>query len=624
MFRKLLYAGQRFKNTLVWKKKILVSQWAREFHNLPETAAVKGKWGEHIEVPFADMFLDWYNKRNIQEIGYLAGSQISKTESVFVLINYIIDRDPCAMTLFFPNDNLASFNASEKVIPAIKSCEANADSMDKKLAEVNRKEKTLLIRFLGGFLRIAGAETSKNRKSVNSRVTFIDEASEIKIENIAEIIERSKTYAKYGRKLYLTSTMVHDDMDEAGLPIDPLLRFYTTAECVVHWEAKCRYCGAFQELEIENVHYPLLSEMEDKNEAAYVSWSSRQSYYECAHCKEKWNDSDREYAINHGQKKVLRGSEDTAISICLRISSLYSNFLPMQMIVGKMLEAEGNPLLEQKFHHGWLAKRYEKKVEKTDPSKIFATTTTIERGEVPKNSIALTLTIDVQKDHFWFMIVSHQPDKNIHIVDWGRLEGWANVEDLMDAKIGARGLTINLTGIDYGYSQDGTVQEFLMMHRGASIPIKGGSNPDAKTYHTTTIEADATGKAIKGGMLLYVTNTYHYKSICYAKLGRCYEGAETNIITIPKIDYLTDGTIDRDFTNLAKQLTSENYYTEAEKSPNKKAGWQKVSNHADNHLWDCLYMQVFLRDLLKIDFKKKKEILETKNEDKPVGILDRY
>jgi len=222
------------------------------------------------------------------------------------------------------------------------------------------------------------------------------------------------------------------------------------------------------------------------------------------------------------------------------------------------------------------------------------------------------------------MVASHQPDKNIHIVDWGRLEGWANVEDLMDAKIGARGLTINLTGIDYGYSQDGTVQEFLMMHRGASIPIKGGSNPDAKTYHTTTIEADATGKAIKGGMLLYVTNTYHYKSICYAKLGRCYEGAETNIITIPKIDYLTDGTIDRDFTNLAKQLTSENYYTEAEKSPNKKAGWQKVSNHADNHLWDCLYMQVFLRDLLKIDFKKKKEIPETKNEDKPVGILDRY
>jgi len=149
MFKSLIYKGQKFKNALVWKKKILVSKWAKMYHNLPETAAVRGKWGEHIQVPFADMFIDWYNKRNLQEIGYLAASQISKTESIFVLINYIIDRDPCAMTLFFPNDNLAKFNASEKVIPAIKACNVNADSVDKKLSEINRKEKTLLIRFLG-------------------------------------------------------------------------------------------------------------------------------------------------------------------------------------------------------------------------------------------------------------------------------------------------------------------------------------------------------------------------------------------------------------------------------------------------------------------------------------------
>ena len=625
MFKNLLYTGQRFKNTLLWKKKISVSKWAREYHNLPETAAVKGKWGEHIEVPFADMFLDWYNKRNLQEIGYFAGSQISKTESVFVLINYIIDRDPSAVTLFFPNDNLANFNASEKVIPAIRSCDINSESIDKKLAEVNRKEKTLLIRFLGGFLRIAGAETSKNRKSVNSRITFIDEASEIKVENIAEIVERGKTYAKGGRKLYLTSTMVHDDYDEKGLPQDPILRFYTTAECVVHWESKCPNCGEYQELEIEQVRYPLLSEMPNKDEAVYNAWASRNAYYECKHCKDKWNDSDRELAINNGRKKVIRGDEDEAISICLRISSLYSNFLPLQMIVSKMLEADGNPLLEQKFHHGWLAKRYERSFEKTEPEKIFTLATTIKRGEVPKNAIVLTMTIDVQKDHFWYMLAAHQDNKNIHIVDWGRLESWINVEDLMDAKIGASEATIILTGIDYGYSQDGTVLEFLADHRGHTIPIKGGSSTNSKPYSSTTIESDSNGKVIKGGMKLFVTNTYHYKSIAYAKLERGYNDANINTVTIPEIEYLKDGEANQDFIVLAKQLTSENYYTDAEKSPNKKTGWQKVTSHADNHLWDCFYMQVFLRDLLKIDYKrdevkKNNEVAEAT----PIKSIDRY
>jgi len=623
MFKKLLYAGQRFKNTLVWKRKIPVSQWARKYHNLPETAAIPGKWGEHMEVPFADMFLDWYNKRNLQEIGYLAGSQISKTESIFVLINYIIDREPGAMTLFFPNDNLAAFNASEKVIPALRSCVANSESIDKKLAEVSRKEKTLLIRFLGGFLRIAGAETSKNRKSVNSRVTFIDEASEIKIENIAEIIERSKTYAKYNRKLYLTSTIVHDDLDSSNLPIDPLLKFYHTAECVVHWEAKCRFCNTFQELKIENVKYPLLSEMPNKNENIYASWASRQSKYECEHCKKKWNDSDREYAINHGRKKIIRGDEETAISICLRISSLYSNFLPLQMIVSKMLEAEGNPSLEQKFYHGWLAKRYERVIEKTNPEQIFTTAINIDKGEVPNNTIALTLTVDVQKDHFWFMIAAQQDNKNIHIVDWGRVESWLNIEDMMESKIGASGTTIDLTGIDYGYSQDGTVLEFLLEHRGEAIPLKGGNNPDAKTYHTTDIESDGNGKPIKGGMKLYITNPHHYKSVTAAKLNRSYGESGTNIITIPKLEYLADGSPTKDFVDLAKQLTSENYFTDAEKSPNKKTGWQKITNHIDNHLWDCLYMQIFLRDLLKIDFikpkaEKKEEVIP------PPSILDTY
>ncbi len=623
MFKSLIYKGQRFKNALVWKKKILVSRWARMYHNLPETAAVHGKWGEHIQVPFADMFIDWYNKRNLQEIGYLAASQISKTESIFVLINYIIDRDPSAMTLFFPNDNLAKFNASEKVMPAIKACSANAQSVDKKLSEVNRKEKTLLIRYLGGFLRIAGAETSRNRKSVNSRITFIDEASEIKPEHLAEIIERGKSYARFGRKLYLTSTMVNDELDERGMPLDPLLKFYTIAECQVHWEVKCPYCNEYQELEIEQVRYPPLSQMKEKDENLYISWAAKQAYYECLHCHKKWSDSDREYAVTKGKKKVIRGDEDTATSVCLRINSLYSSFLPMQIIVQKMLEAEGNPLLEQKFHHGWLARRYEREFDKTEPDKIFALSTTIEKGEVPKNTLSLTLTVDVQKDHFWFMIAAQQTDKNIHLVDWGRVESWLNIEDLMDSKYG--NWSINLSGIDYGYSQDGTVLEFVTAHRTEVIPIKGGSNPDAKVYHSTIIESDGEGKPIKGGIKLYVTNTYHYKSVTYAKMQRGYTGAEVNTITIPEIIYDQDDNIDPSFIDLSKQLTSENYYTKEESSPNGKKGWQKITTHADNHLWDCLYMQVFIRDLLKIDFiKPKEEQQDEPEEERPVNVLDNY
>ena len=621
------WVGKRFVNALNWKKKIPVTEWARKYHNLPETAAVKGKWGEHVAVPFADMFISWHNKKNLQEIGYFAASQISKTESILVLINYSIDRDPSAMTLFFPNDNLAQFNATEKVIPAIRSCKVNSESIDRKLSEINRKEKTLIIRYLGGFLKIAGAETPRNRKSINSKITFIDEASEIDLPAIAEIAERSKTYANYGRKLYLTSTMVNDDVDESGLSKDPIYRFYETAECAVHWEAKCPYCNKYSELDIEQVEYP--AKPKNFSEAAYYSYAARNAAYVCPHCKAKWNDRDRYDAIENGRKKILRGDEDTAYSICLRVNSLYSVFLPLSLIVQKKLEAEGNPELEQKFYHGWLAKRYERKYDRMDYEKIFAIESTIEKSRAPEDTIALTLTVDVQKDHFWIMIVAHTP-RSIHIVDWSRVESWLHIENIM-YKIyvdqNGKEIPIDLTAVDYGYSQDGTVTEFAQDHRGELILMKGSGNSQAKLFTTSTIETDASGKNIPGGLQLYVTNTSHYKSVLWAKMQRKIErDASENIVTIPKVEYLDDGQPRADFIELAKQLTAENYYTEASKSPNGKTGWQKVSKHVDNHYFDCLYMQVALSDIMGLRYRPKEERREERGGDNqpPPSVLDVY
>lgn len=606
-----IYKGGRLRSTLKYKKIIPPSQWARQNFRLEETSAVRGAYyGTRAVMPFSDFFIDTYARPNVKEIGYLTGSQVGKTTSLFVLLNWLIDLDPSSTAFFFPSDDLALFTASERIVPSIKRCEVNKKSIDLAHKFQNKREKMKLVRFIGGFCRILSSESPKNRKSMPVRNLFLDEVAEMQPEHVKEIQERAKTYSNFGGKVCLTSTPEHKK--------DPIMSMYYTAECVVHWGSKCPHCGSIIEMDFfRHMKYPSRDEVrdafegdEEHFEAYYRNVAVSQSRFVCHVCENEWDDHDRDRAVQNGNPVFIRGDIQKAESVCVKVDSMVSPLVPLRDLVKAWVAAEHDPDLIRKFYVGWLAKIWEQETEGTKAGELLKLRIDVEEGIVPRGTSFISMTVDVQLDHFWVTLIAHRFGNSHHILKYGRLETWTDIEAVLNGRfMGQDGeqYGINVAAIDSGY-RTSEVYDFCSYHPDICIPIKGAVSEHAPEWVVRLVEADINGQKVQTGMKRYDLCVSYYKNRAQAKIHRSLSAMEegnllsqNNVLTIHK-----DAGM-----QLAEQLTSEAYYTkDAPCTWNKKAGWQKKTAHAQNHLWDTLVYALFLARLGNLEFLSPPDVKE--------------
>lgn len=612
----LTFKGERLKSALIYKKIIPPSVWGRQNFRLEETSAVRGAhYGSRVKMPFSDFFIDTYARTNVKEIGYLTGSQVGKTTSLFLLLNWLIDLDPSACAFFFPSDQLASFSASERIVPSIKRCEVNKKSYDMAHQFQNKRAKTQLVRFIGGFCRILSSESSKNRKSTPVRNLFLDEIAEMKPEHVKEIKERAKSYSNFGGKVCLTSTPEHKK--------DPIMSFYYTAECVVHWGCKCPHCGEVYEMDFfRNVKIPTRTDLKDgfkgeeeHFEAYYRNVASSQSKFVCHKCENVWSDSDRDRAVQGGEPLIIRGDYTKAESVCIKVDSMVSPLVPIKDIVKAFVEAEHDPDLLRKFYVGWLAKVWEQEQEGTKAEEVLKLKSKYQENVVPKNTAFVTIAVDVQLDHFWVMVVAHCYGNTQHIVMYRRIETWVDLEQLIQSKyVGDDNSQhgISACSIDSGY-RTSEVYDFCAMYSHICMPIKGATSEHAPEWVVRYVETDINGQRVQTGMKRFDLNSSYYKNRVQAKISRTLQAIEEGNTASNNLLF----THSNSGMMLAEQLTSEHYYTKDSPCPhNGKAGWQKKTAHADNHLFDTLVYSMFLARLGNLEYLTPPDVKEQMEKEK--------
>ncbi|MBV5348518.1 phage terminase large subunit family protein [bacterium] len=181
------------------------------------------------------------------------------------------------------------------------------------------------------------------------------------------------------------------------------------------------------------------------------------------------------------------------------------------------------------------------------------------------------------------------------------METWGDIELVMRTPymdVFERAHAIRICAVDSGYLTD-EVYEFCAMNSDICIPIKGSSNPMATQYTVTNVDKDVNGKPIATGLKLYKLDTGYYKDILDSKIKRSInaiandETAQNNLLSF------------HSGTNAlyVKQYTSE--YKHVETNPRtlvEKREWRKVTEKADNHLWDCGTYITFLGEMLGIRF----------------------
>jgi len=415
-------------------------------------------------------------------------------------------------------------------------------------------------------------------------------------------------------KILKTSTSNHAN--------DAIATAYKLSDAKYEYFMKCPYCGESHIDDfINNAVFPRPDEItystdnEEFREAEYLTKASKAARYKCPHCGELWDTNDKNNAVDAGEFKRIAGDDDSN-RVGFRVSSLVSKLVSIEQMAYRYLKAKDNEKLLMKFYSGWLAKNYIPAEKGTSKDRIYELKNDLPEFELPKDTIAIYMGIDVQQDWYAWVIMAFTEDMNAHIVGYGRAEDEFMIEQLI--RYNFNGTFIDAVGIDDGF-QTSDVHEFcylqnLELGENYICATRGSARPLAKLFVVTTVDVDINGKKMAGGVKRYTINTQQIKDDLQAMIDRGLNEEGKRLYIHKDMDDV-----------IADSLTSE-YKIEKD----GKYTWQPKTSHPNNHWWDAANICLFLarRDkinLLKTQARqdKREELVVKKKRSRPEW-LDRF
>ncbi len=562
------------------------SEWADEYFYLsPESSARPGKWKTD---PWQKEILDEMTNTTTPFVSVEKSARVGYTKMLNITQGYFIHQDPCSILHAQPTDGDIIGYAEDEFEPMIRDNDVIRERVNTHNNRGrNKREKTVKKMYPGGIWEGIGAHSPRNFRRRTNRVTMGDEIDGWEFEAGKEgdpvSLFQKRSQGFWNRKNILGGTptllkisKIHKSVNSG----DGRRRFLP-----------CPHCGHEQMIEFENFRYQI-------NDNGMLIKES--VVLECVACLEPIEENQKLSMDEKGEWRAERPFNGHA---SFHIWSAYAHDPNYRWhhIVQEYLDSKDDELKLKVFTNTVLGKPWEDKIEKNQPEDILSLKIDLEEGKIPTKTAAVVMAVDVQKDHFWFKIVAFMYGNGSHLVRYGRAETWADVELIMRTPyydVSGVGHMVRICAVDSGYLAD-EVYEFCAMNSDVCIPVKGASQRMSTPYTVSNIDKDINGRPVATGLKLYKLDTEYYKDILDAKIKRSIaavangETAQNNLMT------LHSGTDDL----YVKQMTSE--YKHVESNPKtgvEKSEWRKVTEKADNHLWDDGTYTTFLGELLGIRF----------------------
>lgn len=554
-------------------EKLTVSQWADKYRILSELdSAAPGHW-RTSKTPYLQKVMDAFNDGFIHDITFCAGTQLGKTSAEQNMIGYAIAQDPGPMIIVYPSKELAKFTSEKRLQPLIKLSPELYKHWDE------RGSTDLELTFDTMYIALVGANSPAGLSSRPARYVFFDEIDKFPKWTGAEAgpldlaAERTKTF--YNFKVVKVSTPT--------LKTGNIWQGWETADVQYKYFVPCPHCGGMQELEFKQIKWP---EDADETEARAAA------YYECKFCHEIIDDRHKPQLLRDGEWRGEKKSKGRARKVAFHLNSIYSPWLTFGDVAAKFLSSRNDPPLLMNFINSWLAEPWVDKSSRMQSDVVMEKQLPYERGTMPAEAQLLTAGIDVQLDHFWFAIRAWGPHLTSWLVDYGRLETWADIEVMLDRNypdINGEIHNINLACMDSGYNTD-EVYAFCAHHFGLVVPTKGASNPLKSRYQVSIID-----KSNGFGLRQYLMDTNQLKNFIASRMS---------------IDPGAPGSwnvyrdIDREYCD---QICSEQKVEHKDKKGRVTTGWEKIGSHAANHLLDCETNNALAAEILGVRYLMEPE-----------------
>ncbi|MBP2657891.1 MAG: Phage terminase large subunit [Firmicutes bacterium] len=532
-------------------EKITVSEWADQYRILDEkSSAAPGPWKTE-RTPYLRRIMDEFCNPEIEEITFVAGSQLGKTEAEYNMLCFAVDQDPGPVLVVYPTDKLAEFASENRLQPMFKLSPAIMDKFDERTSE------KLELQFTNNYVALIGANSPADAATRPVRYVFFDEIDKYpkwtgrEASPLELVGERQKTF--YNKKTIKVSTPT--------IKQGNIWRSQEKADLRLKYEVPCPHCGHNQLFVFKQIKWP--EDMKDPQLVRFAAW------YECEHCHQRIDDRHKMEMLRSGEWKNQNVPVGRIKSIAFHLNSIYSPWLTFGDVAAKFLSVKDTPEDLMNFVNSWLAEPWEDKASKMKSDVVLEKQYTHEQGRVPEQAQLLTLGVDVQLNHFWWGVRAWGPKLTSWMVDYGRVETWAEIENIIYRpypSVLGEVYNINLACIDSGYNTD-EVYQFCAMHQEVCLPTKGSSKAMRSRYSATKIDKYF-------GLLLYVFDPNQFKDFIAGRLSvPVGEPGSWNVYK----------DCDRRYADM---ICAEQKVELKDKKGRITYEWQPISSHAQNHMLD--------------------------------------
>ena len=439
-----------------------LDEWADEFRRLSAEASAEPGFFNTNRAAYQRGMMQAISDPAIENVVFMTGAQIGKTEIINNAIGYYIHNQPSPMLVVQPTLEMAKMWSNDRLAPMLRDTPVLKHAV--KDARARDSGNTLYQKsFNGGYIAIVGANSAAGLASRPVRCVFLDEVDRYPHSAGSEgdpidlARARTKTFS-YNRKIVMVSTPTNKGASriEAAYEESDQRKYFVP----------CPDCQHPQTLEWSNVRWD-----KDLPETAQ---------YMCQECGSLWDEAKRLRAIRNGEWKATAPYTGTA---GFHLNGIYSVWVSLERAAKEFLQAKKLPDTLRVFVNTYLAETYEEMGERVDDYAIA------ERAEefgdaLDKGIVAITAGIDVQDSYLAVELVGWGRDDESWSIDWFNLYGdpstphlWNDLDNRLKAIYSTedgRQLGIRAACIDSGGHYTQAVYNFVRPREGRRVfAIKG-------------------------------------------------------------------------------------------------------------------------------------------------------
>jgi phage terminase large subunit GpA-like protein len=624
MSKCLTVSGSRFRKIFKWEKFQSSKEWTEKNIYLnsdvsPITGFIDMKYTPHL----IEMFND-YDVPSYWKFTFMASSQCGKTTCIFALAFKQLDTDPSMSNIFIPADDGVRDYVVQKLNPFLKGIKSVVKKIEQHNSLESNKDIKATKTVAGGMLGVSGS-SARQRRSKTLKNVFLDEVSLFPIGSVTEIVSRTKAFEKYFRKVFLSSTIKEKD--------DQIMKSYEDSEWKKEWHLICPDCGDsfypksthFKYLTLEDFAKEKGVDVDDVNYEDYKSEALEDVYVECPHCSHHINSSEKDrLVLNNGCKFVTVSGDSSKKTIGYKANALAMYATNYETIASLLIDAKGKYDEIAIVYVEYFNEIYDDGRNEVKTEDLLLLGNGYKKWEIPEETVRLYLTIDTQKDHFYWKITAYGYGFIANTVAYGRAETTHDLKELMFNNyngVGDRSYMIDKVCIDRRGIAERTTQvdefiieimeetgelDFIYATEGVA-EITGGQMYRVKRYKKELDGEEYEFKVISISNIMAKNELSQMitRSISKAKDETGEKDYHKRLFAINEdiVDEETDSKTT--IHNYTRHMTSEELVT-----VKGKQVWEKKNSSVRNDYWDCSVQAVVLAEMELVSNMQKPDFSE--------------